>query len=93
MAQSRRIVSHPRIVPHSAVISHPSTHDGGAQRANASENLKQVPWTTIVLLILLLILMLTLWGKLPTRLRRQHQAPAGNAPGVAVLAIDNPHSI
>jgi hypothetical protein len=54
--------------------------------------LKEVPWTTIILLVLLLVVMLALWGKLPSRLHLQHQAPAGNAPGVSTLAIDKPLS-
>ena len=82
MSQSRRIVSHPRI------ICHPVTHHyGGPHHRDESEKLKHVPWTTIVLLMVLMVLILALWGKLPARLRLQHQAPTGNAPGVSTLVI------
>ena len=54
------------------------------------EDQQKVPWATIVLLIVLLVVILALWGKLPSRLNQLHQAPRGNAPGVSHLSIDNP---
>jgi hypothetical protein len=54
-----------------------------------SGGLKETPWATIVLLILALIVILGLWGRLPSRPHLPRQAPSGNAPGVSSLAIDN----
>jgi uncharacterized BrkB/YihY/UPF0761 family membrane protein len=53
-----------------------------------SVRLKQVPWVIIAVLILALILILALWGKLPSQLRLPHHTPPGNSPGSS-LAIDN----
>jgi hypothetical protein len=47
--------------------------------------LMEVPWLAIVVLILALVVILGLWGKLPSRLRLPHQAPPGNNPGVSHL--------
>jgi hypothetical protein len=52
------------------------------------ECLREAPWATIALLTLVLILILALWGKLPSRLRLPHQTPSGNAPGVSSLYFD-----
>jgi hypothetical protein len=54
------------------------------------EDQEKVPWATIVILILVLVVVLALWGKLPSRLNQLHQAPRGNAPGVSHLSIDSP---
>ena len=42
--------------------------------------LMEVPWLAIIVLILALVVMLALWGKLPSRLRLPHQSPPRNAP-------------
>ena len=65
MAHTRRIVVHP-----------PAT-----RRGRAGAGWKEAPWFTIVLLTLVLVMILALWGKLPSRSNQPHQAPRGNAPG------------
>lgn len=77
MAQSRRIAVHPHATRH----------------GRTSEGWKEAPWATIVLLILVLVMILTLWGKLPSHLNQLHQAPRGNAPGGSQLSIDNPSNL
>jgi hypothetical protein len=54
------------------------------------ECLREAPWATIALLTLVLILILALWGKLPSRLRLPHEAPGGNAPGGSSLFFGAP---
>lgn len=81
MAQPKHI-AHPRHIASSRrVVFSPSTERG------IKECLRQAPWATIALLTLVLILILALWGKLPSRLRLPHQAPSGNAPGVSTLHL------
>lgn len=77
MAHSRRIAVPVRATP---------------QRC-AREEQEKVPWATIVLLILALVMILALWGKLPSRLNQPHQTPRGNAPGRSQLSIDNPSKL
>jgi hypothetical protein len=52
--------------------------------------LMEVPWLAIVVLILALVVMLALWGKLPSRLRLPHQAPPGNSPVNSSLVSPTP---
>ena len=47
--------------------------------------LMEVPWLAIVILILALVVILALWGKLPSRPRLPHQAPPGNAPQSSIV--------
>ena len=77
MAHSRRI----------AVHAHATRH------GRTSAGWKEAPWVTIVLLILVLVMILALWGKLPSRSNQPHQAPRGNAPGGSQLFIDNPSNL
>ena len=57
MAHSRPISVHRHTAPH-----------GGIRPA-----LNEVPWSTILLLVLVLIVILALWGKLPSRLNLPHE--------------------
>ena len=82
MAQPRHF-AHPRPVAPTRHIAHPHSIERGAK-----ECLREAPWATIALLTLVLILILALWGKLPSRLRLPHQAPAGRAPGSSSLFLD-----
>jgi hypothetical protein len=43
-----------------------------------------------LLLVLVLILILALWGKLPSRWRAPHQTPTGKALGTVSLYLDPP---
>jgi len=61
---------------------------GSPQRCLRDEQ-EKAPWVAILLLILVLVVILALWGQLPSRLNQLHQAPRGNAPGVSHLFIDH----
>ena len=82
MAQPRHIAPARHITAPRQVILSPSTE------RDVKVCLREAPWVTIALLTLVLILILALWGKLPSRLRLPHQAPSGNAPGAASLYLD-----
>jgi len=82
MAQPRHI-AHPRHIARTRHVA--SSH---SMERDVKECLREAPWVTIALLTLVLILILALWGKLPSRLRLPHQAPSGNAPGAASLYLD-----
>ena len=81
MAQPRHI-AHPTRIAHSRHVFSASTERG------VKECLREAPWVTIMLLTLVLILILTLWGKLPSHLKLPHHAPGGNAPGGSSLYLD-----
>jgi hypothetical protein len=55
------------------MIAHAHSHRSMALR------LMEVPWLAIVILVLALVVILALWGKLPSRPPLPHQAPPGNA--------------
>jgi hypothetical protein len=55
-----------------------------AQRSTGTR-LMEVPWLAIIVLILALVVILALWGKLPSRFRLPHEAPPGNAPLSSIL--------
>ena len=82
MPQPRHIAPARHIPAPRHVIFSPSTE------RDVKVCLREAPWVTIALLTLVLILILALWGKLPSRLRLPHQAPSGNAPGAAILYLD-----
>lgn len=81
MAQPRH-VAHPRPIVPTRHVARPHSMERGVK-----ECLIEAPWVTILLLTLVLILILALWGKLPSRLRLPHQAPSGNAPGSSSLYL------
>jgi hypothetical protein len=82
MAQPRH-VAHPRHIA-------PSRHvaDSHSTERDVKACLREAPWVTIALLTLVLILILALWGKLPSRLRLPHQAPGGKSPGGSSLYLE-----
>lgn len=82
MAQLRHI-AHPKHIAHSRHVVFSASTERGVKAC-----LREAPWATILLLTLVLILILTLWGKLPSRLKLPHQAPGGNAPGGSSLSFD-----